>query len=74
MINYSALARSLPCRADREQIVQQANRVLTEARLVAEQSDRTLALLAAERPAGCTTASALLLTVAATLDAFPAGR
>ena len=52
MINYSALARSLPCRADREQIVQQANRVLTEARLVAEQSDRTLALLAAKRPAG----------------------
>lgn len=52
MINYCAPGRLLPCRANRQKIMDQANLVLAEARLVAEQSDRTLALLAAKRPAG----------------------
>ena len=43
--NHSGPGRSLPCRADRQKIMEQANLVLAEARLVAEQSDRTLALL-----------------------------
>ena len=52
MINYSAPGRSLPCRADRQKIMERANLVLAEARLVAEQSDRILALLAPERAVG----------------------
>jgi hypothetical protein len=45
MINHSAPGTSLPCRADRQKIIEQVNRVLAKARFVAEQSDRTLALL-----------------------------
>jgi hypothetical protein len=39
---HAVPGRSLPCRADRQKIMEQAHLVLAEARLVAEQSDRFL--------------------------------
>ncbi|HTL17825.1 MAG TPA: hypothetical protein VL793_11350 [Patescibacteria group bacterium] len=48
MINHAAPRMALPCRAGRQKIMEQANLVLAEARLVAEESDRTMALLSAE--------------------------
>lgn len=50
-ISHSALDRILPCLAERQKTVDQANLVLAEARAVAERSDRTLAMLAGERAA-----------------------
>lgn len=40
----------LPCRADRQKLIKQAELVLTDARALAEQWDQTFPLLSAERP------------------------
>jgi hypothetical protein len=50
MINHSAPGKTLPCLADRQEILEQANLLLAEARAVADRSDRTMALLSAEEP------------------------
>jgi hypothetical protein len=42
----------LPCRADREKIIEHAELVLTKARVIAEQWDQTFTRLSAERPSG----------------------
>lgn len=49
---HSVPARSLPSRADRQKVMDQAHLVLAEARRIAEQSDRTLAPVPAEPPGG----------------------
>jgi PAS domain S-box-containing protein len=54
IVNLVALPRLLPCRADRQRILDQVNLVLAEARAIAEQSDRCFALLSAGRPVECT--------------------
>lgn len=55
--NDLAPHRPLPCRIDRQKVVDQANLVLAEARAIADQSDRSFALLLAERPAQYTSAA-----------------
>jgi hypothetical protein len=40
IVNLVAPSRPLPCRADRQKIIEQVSLVLAEARTVAEQSDR----------------------------------
>lgn len=52
MVNHAAAEWRLPCRAERQKIVEQANLVLAKARAVAEQSDQSLALLSAAGPLG----------------------
>ena len=39
-----------PCRADRQKIIENAELVLTKARIIAEQWDQTCTRLSAERP------------------------
>jgi hypothetical protein len=56
MLNYPAPYRPLPCRAERQKIIEQAQLVLAEARAIAEEWDQTFALLSVERPAECTNA------------------
>jgi hypothetical protein len=69
-INHSAPERPLPCRADRQKIMEQANLVLAEARLVAEQSDRTWHCSQPYGRLDAPPAAVLVLTLAGTLDAF----
>lgn len=59
MINQFAPGISLPCPVDRQKIMEQAKLVLAEARVVGEQSDRTLALLSAGQ-SGTRAAAALV--------------
>jgi hypothetical protein len=53
MVNHSGLQTRLPCRADRQKILEQAILVLAEARGIATQVERTFGSLSAERPAEC---------------------
>ena len=50
LVAPSTPSRPLPCRADRQKIVEQASLVLSEAQVIAEQSDRCFTRLSAERP------------------------
>lgn len=50
MSNHLDPYAPLPCRADRQKLIKQAELVLTDARALAEQWDQTFALLSAERP------------------------
>jgi hypothetical protein len=45
---YLAAEMPLPCQAHREKILEHVRLVLTQARVVAEQSDRTIEMLSAE--------------------------
>ena len=69
IINYSTLG-SLPCRAERTKIVEQAKLLLTKVRAVAEQLDGYFAPLAAERPAEGTNAAASSFVAPGTTAAF----
>lgn len=57
MFDHLAPRRPLPCREDRQKIIEQAEFVLTQARAIAEQSDQVFALLSAQRPLECTNAA-----------------
>jgi len=50
MSNHLDPHAPLPCRADRQKLIKQAELVLTDARAIAEQWDQIFALLSAERP------------------------
>ena len=58
MSNNLALDRPLPCQAERQKIINQAEFVLTEARATALRCDHTYGELSAGRPAEYTNAAA----------------
>ena len=69
-VDPSAPHRSLPCRADRQKIIEHAELVLAEARAIARQWDGSLALLSAQQPAECTNAAASSFLAAGTPGTF----
>ena len=48
MVNHFAPHRPLPCRADRQKIIERAKLVLVEARATAERLDRSFDVISAE--------------------------
>ena len=57
MLNHPLPHQPLPCRADRQKIIAQAEIVLAEARAIVEQCDQVFALLS-ERTGGYVKAAA----------------
>jgi hypothetical protein len=49
MVKHFAPHRPLPCRADRQKIVERAKLVLVEARATAERLDRSFEVISAQR-------------------------
>jgi hypothetical protein len=62
IVNQLAPHRPLPCREDRQKILEQAEVVVAQARAIAEHLDRSVGWLTVERPAegtGATTSASL---------------
>ena len=70
MVNHFASHMPLPCRPDRQKLIEQAKHVLAEARATAEQADRAFALLWAELPAEYPNAAASSFAVTGAAGAF----
>ncbi|HEY5910657.1 MAG TPA: response regulator [Verrucomicrobiae bacterium] len=68
MVKHFAPHMPLPCRADRQKLIEQAQRVVAEARATADQLDRSFAPLSVELPAECTAA------VSSSVETGAAGR
>jgi hypothetical protein len=72
MVNNLPPPTLLPCPADRQKIIEEAKLVLTEARVIVEQLDRSFALLSAEQLGQCANAAGSAFMAAGAAVAFRA--